>query len=204
MPVRYSVLEKLGNFRQAPNDYPVMDCDVCREIVSARLDGEATPVEVAAAEHHLASCPSCRHHSVLLAEQHRALRVAPAEPVPDLSIAILNAARAGEPAAANATVWRVGLALAAAAQLLTAVAHLDAGHLARDQAAWEAALAAGFSWAAWRPSRTAGLVPVLAVLTVLLLVNGGFAGAHHLLAPAGLALLAGSRRTDRPLRALVA
>lgn len=181
-----------------------MDCDTCREVVSARLDGEATPAEVAAAEHHLASCPPCRHHSALLAEQHRALRVAPAEPVPDLSVAILAAARAGEPAASGAAVWRVGLALVAVAQLLAAAAHLDADHLARDQASWEAAVAAGFAWAAWRPSRTAGLVPVLGVLTVLLLANGGLAGAHHLLAPAGFALLAASRLSDRAPRALAA
>jgi predicted anti-sigma-YlaC factor YlaD len=81
---------------------------------------------------------------------------------------------------------------------VAAVAHLGGDHLARDQASWEAAVAAGFVWAAWRPGRTAGLVPVTAVLTVLLLVNGGLtvasAGTHHLLAPLGLALLILARR----------
>lgn len=131
--------------------------------------------------------------------------MAPAEPVPDLTAAIL--ARARRPSAPDPdddrVVWRAGLALVGVAQLLAALAHLGGDHLARDQAAWEAALAVGLLWAAWRPWRATGLVPVTAVLTLLLLPNGGLAvgdgGTHHLLAPLGLALLvAATRGHQRP------
>lgn len=187
-----------------------MDCSSCRDVVSAQLDGEASPLEVTAAEHHLATCAPCRQHRQAVLGLHRAIRVAPAEAVPDLSAAILARAPQVDPTGgdANAVVWRAGLALVAVAQLLSAVAHLGTDHLARDQASWEAALAAGFAWAAWRPARSAGLLPVAAVLTLLLLVNGGLAaggaGTHHLLAPLGFALLALATRGGRRARALTA
>lgn len=139
---------------------------------------------------------------------HRSVRVAPTEPVPDLSAAILASTPAiGTPAIGapadepvDAGVWRVGLALVALAQVTAALAHLGGSHVARDQASWEAALAAGFAWAAWRPDRSTGLLPVTAVLTVLLLANGGLAftgaGTHHLLAPVGLLLLVLATRTS--------
>jgi predicted anti-sigma-YlaC factor YlaD len=183
-----------------------MDCAACRDIVSAQLDGEASPVEVAAADLHLATCASCAGHRAAVLDLHRAVRVAPADDVPDLTAAILAAHPAGVPAGrADTGLWRVGLALVAVAQVVAALAHLGGDHIARDQASWEAALAAGFAWAAWRPARAAGLLPVTAVLTILLLVNGGLAlsgaGTHHLLAPLGLGFLVlATRRDDRPWR----
>lgn len=185
-----------------------MDCSLCRDVVSAHMDGEATPLEVAAAEHHLASCGACRRYREGVLRVHRDVRVAPADGVPDLTAAIL--ARAPRPVApGTAALWRFGLAFVAAAQLLAAVAHLGADHLARDQASWEAALAAGFAWAAWQPGRSTGLLPVTAVLTLLLVVNGGLAvggsGTHHLLAPLGLALLVmATRGSVRPSRTVAA
>jgi predicted anti-sigma-YlaC factor YlaD len=170
-----------------------VNCDLCRDIVSAELDGEASTEEAAAAALHLRACGACRAHRDRVAALHRMVRVLPAEDVPDLTAAIV--AQSPPP---TSPVWRVGLALVAVAQVLTAVAHLDDGHLARDQASWDVALAAGFLWAAWWPARTAGLVPLTGVLTTLLLANGGLAvgggGAHHLLAPIGLALLVLARR----------
>ncbi|MCU1373539.1 MAG: putative integral rane protein [Actinomycetia bacterium] len=184
-----------------------MECSSCRDVVSAQLDGEATPEEVAEAEHHLATCAPCRSYRAEVTRLHRAVRVAAAEPVPDLSVAILAAhPPIGTRVDAEVGVWRLGLVLVALAQIVAAVAHLGGDHIARDQASWEAALAAGFAWAAWRPARATGLLPVTAVLTVLLLVNGGLtlagAGTHHLLAPLGLGLLVlATRRSDgrRPL-----
>ena len=105
-------------------------------------------------------------------------------------------------------LWRLGLLFVALAQVVAALAHLGGDHIVRDQASWEAALAAGYGWAAWRPSRTAGLLPVSAVLTVLLLVNGGLAlsggGTHHLLAPLGLVFLVLATRDQRTHRLLAA
>jgi predicted anti-sigma-YlaC factor YlaD len=173
-----------------------MDCPSCRDALSARLDGEATPVESVAAEHHLATCLACRTFADALTRVHRSVRVAPVDPVPDLTAAILAAAPVPGPGPsdpADVGVWRVGLALVAFAEVAVALAHVGGGHAVRDQASWEAALGAGFAWAAWRPARATGLLPLTAVLTVLLLVNGGLdvngAGTHHLLAPVGLLLL---------------
>jgi predicted anti-sigma-YlaC factor YlaD len=185
-----------------------MDCPSCRDVLSARLDGEATPVESAAAEHHLATCIACQGYAATLTQLHRSLRVAHVDPVPDLSRVILAAAPlAGSPAreAADRGVWRVGLAVVALAEVAVALAHVGGGHVIRDQASWEAASAAGFAWAAWRPSRATGLLPVMIVLTVLLLANGGLApagaGTHHLLAPVGLLLLVlATRPTGLPSR----
>jgi predicted anti-sigma-YlaC factor YlaD len=170
-----------------------MDCAACRDVVSAKLDGEASALESAAADLHLATCPACESYRGSVSRLHRTVRVAPAEPVPDLTGAILAAHPAAGRPSGDVAVWRLGLLMVAIAQLVAAVAHLGGDHLVRDQASWEAALAAGFGWAAWRPHRSAGLLPVAAVLTVLLLVNGGLAlagaGTHHLLAPLGLVFL---------------
>lgn len=191
-------------------DYQGMDCTSCREIGSADLDGEASPIEVAAARRHLDACAPCRSHLAAVTQLHRSARVGPADAVPDLTAAILAAQPGGAAAHPDpeASVWRVGLALVAVAQVLAAAVHVGGDHVARDQASWEVALAAGFAWAAWRPSRANGLLPLTAVLTVLLLANGGFgpagAGTHHLLAPVGLVLLVlATRRRDRS-RPLVA
>jgi predicted anti-sigma-YlaC factor YlaD len=199
-----------GNFVVVLGDHHGMDCALCRDIVSAQLDGEAMPLEWAGAEHHLASCVPCRSYRDEVTPLHRVVRVAPAEPVPDLTTAILAAHRpAGAVPPSDVGVWRLGLLLVALAQVVAAVAHVSGDHLARDQASWEAALAAGFAWAAWRPARAAGLLPVTAVLTLLLLVNGGLtlagAGTHHLLAPLGLGLLLlATRRSDRRGRLVAA
>jgi predicted anti-sigma-YlaC factor YlaD len=186
-----------------------MDCAACRDVVSAQLDGEATEVEVAASDLHLATCAACVDHRDRVARLHRAVRVAPADPVPDLTVAILAAhPPATERPANDVAVWRLGLLLVGIAQIVAAVAHLGGDHMVRDQASWEAALAAGYLWAAWRPARTAGLLPVTSVLTVLLLVNGGLAlsggGTHHLLAPLGLVFLVLATRGRGTTRALAA
>lgn len=191
-------------------DHQGMDCALCRDVVSAQLDGEATPLEWSGAENHLATCSPCRFYRAEVTQLHRVVRVAPAEPVPDLTASILAAQPvAGTRPQADVGVWRLGLLLVALAQMVAAVAHVSGDHLVRDQASWEAALAAGFAWAAWRPTRAAGLLPVTAVLSVLLLVNGGLtlagAGTHHLLAPLGLGLLLlATRRSDRPNRLVAA
>lgn len=184
-----------------------MHCSICREILSARLDGEASPEEVAAAAVHLASCSACAHQRDEFEKLHRIVRLSPAEAVPDLTARIITAAAPRPVQAQTTPVWRAGLALVALAQLLAAASHLGGDHVLRDQAAWEAALAAGYAWAAWRPDRSTGLLPVSAVLTVLLLANGsgdlGAGATHHLLAPIGLLLVVLASSAPR-LRALAA
>ena len=136
---------------------------------------------------------------------HRAVRVAPAPPVPDLSAGILAAI--GPTPAPDATRphergLRVALAILGVVQLGVAIPALlgaDGGvdtHSARHLGSFSIALAVGFLFAAWRPARVPGLLPVVAALvacvlgTSLLDVIGGrtavVSEANHGIEIAGL------------------
>jgi predicted anti-sigma-YlaC factor YlaD len=186
----------------------MMDCPTCREVLSAALDGEATATERRAADEHRSTCPACAAFADALPALRAELveRSAGDDAVPDLVPAVLASMRPVD--ADDTLLWRCGLAMVAVAQLLAAAVHLDGAHLARDQAAWEAALAAGFAWASWKPWRATGLLPMSVVLSVLLLANAGLSagagGVHHLLAPLGTVFLVLATRARPTLRPAVA
>src|SRR5690242_2752575 len=120
-----------------------MRCDQSRDLLSARLDGEATSDELAVLDRHLASCPACRDLAVGLEAVDRMTRLSPAEPVPDLTASIL-AAHAHNPRR-EAARW--SLVVVATAQLLLALPSLLVGadgaavHTTRELGSWSAALA---------------------------------------------------------------
>jgi predicted anti-sigma-YlaC factor YlaD len=193
-----------------------VQCSRHREVLSAALDGEASASEERLAEAHVAACAACRAWREAAVGVTRAARLVPAEPVPDLAEAVLLAAPAASPVRAargdGSSALRAGLVLVAVAQVVVATSDLAAGeaaHAVREQAAWELALAAGFGWAAWRPERAGGLLPVLATLVVALVgftgvdvaegVTTAAAEGHHLLPLVGLAILAVRHRV--PVRA---
>lgn len=66
-----------------------MDCTRCREVVSARLDGEASRAEQAAADAHLRDCAPCHQAADRAARVTRRVRIAPAEAGPDLVDTVL-------------------------------------------------------------------------------------------------------------------
>jgi predicted anti-sigma-YlaC factor YlaD len=184
-----------------------MDCDACREAISALLDDEDPGTDPALVEAHLGSCAACRAHAAQVTRLNGWLR--PAEPVPDLTPAIL--ARIGQAGPSSGRgAWpeaRLGLAvlaaLVAALALLESLLGDDGGpsmHLARELGAFQVALAAGFLLVAWQPQHRAQLLlPVVAVLSVcpaviavLDVVAGrapASAEAHHLLQLVGLGLV---------------
>jgi len=180
-----------------------MDCRTCREALSAALDGEATPTERAAVDDHLATCDECRAWSADAAQVHRLVRLRPAEAVPDLAPAIL--ARAHPPNAGRGEWIRTALAVVALTELLLSVPALfgiDAGasvHVARHVGSLSAALAVGLLYAAWRPVRAYGLLPITLALAGCLLVTsavdvvngrvGALGEAHHVLDLVAVALL---------------
>jgi predicted anti-sigma-YlaC factor YlaD len=191
-----------------------MDCTLYREAISARIDGEDDGLESAAVDAHLAMCPACRNWAEAASLVTRRARVAPADPVPDLTMPILVtlAARGDHPPAARSVrsgspvgVARLGLLLVALAQLCLAVPALlgdDAGapiHIAHEQGSWLLALAAGLVVVAWHPSRASALLPLVAALAVGLAFTmatdiaagrtQAAAEAPHGLAFLGLALL---------------
>ncbi len=181
-----------------------MRCDQSRDLLSARLDGEATADERTVLDRHLASCIPCTGFAAALVGLDRATRLIPAEPVPDLVAAVMatNPQVVPDPRR-EAARW--SLVLVAVAQLAVALPSLltgsggDAVHTTRELGSWSAALAVGLLVAAWQPARARGMLPLgLALAGVLTLggvvdvVTGATAGAGetvHLLEVAGIALL---------------
>jgi predicted anti-sigma-YlaC factor YlaD len=147
-----------------------MECLQARILVSARLDGEALVTEQEQLEAHLAGCPACRAFASDATALHRVVRVAPAEPVPDLTAAIL-AATAPPDAPTSGRTLRLALVIVALLQVLLSLPALfgTAEHT-QHLAAFDLALAVGLFWVAARPERTlSGFLPIGTALVVLCL-----------------------------------
>lgn len=171
-----------------------MTCEGCRDGISAAMDGESWPEQDAAVEDHLHGCAACREWQLGAEAANRALRLRPAEAVPDLSSTVTAALLAERPGRVRAaarrwgfvvtpgpTTWRVALGVLALAQLtlglsellgaahgLPAPSNADA-HIFNESSAWNAALGVGFAGAAMWPRLAAGLLPTLGIFSVILL-----------------------------------
>lgn len=150
-------------------------CGAARDLLSARLDGEATGDERRRLAVHLDSCAACRAHAGALEELTRRLRVRPAEDVPDLVATVTARVR---PARLGRGGWmRPALAWVAVVMFVQSVPALVLGdlggtdtHHARHLGAFGVALAIGFAYAAWRPHRAFGMLPFTAALVGTMLV----------------------------------
>ncbi|WP_447002106.1 zf-HC2 domain-containing protein [Saccharothrix isguenensis] len=203
-----------------------MDCDTCREALSARVDGEAEPRPAGETDAHLASCADCRQWHERAVALTRSLRVRPATEVPDLTAAVLGATPPTPPVARSTRgwYWRMGLAGVALAQLTLGMAqvfgvnsaadhggHTGGGqtstHLFNESTAWNLALGLGLFWTALRPRAVVGVLPVVAAFVAVLvpfsvndLVTGAVAPPRitsHVFLLLGLVLLVVVRRTHR-------
>jgi predicted anti-sigma-YlaC factor YlaD len=194
---RYARSQVEGNFRPFAGDNLHVDCDTCREAVSARSDGETEPVPAEETDAHLASCAACRQWQEDAAVLTRSLRLRSAVDVPDLTADVL-AAVPPVPQVAPATrgwYWRMGLAGVAVAQFtlgLAQVFHVDTAathsghaggeqvstHLFNESTAWNLALGLGMLWTALRPRATSGMLPVMAGFVAVLVPFS----AHDLIA----------------------
>jgi len=146
-----------------------MDCQLARTLLSASLDGETRPAEEIALGDHLGTCAACRAYAADARSLHRIVRVAPAEPVPDLTAEILAATAPPATDSASGRGLRLGLVAIAVIQTLIALPGLfsPAEHTAH-LAAFDLALAAGFCWVAARPARAlSGFLPIGTVLVLL-------------------------------------
>jgi predicted anti-sigma-YlaC factor YlaD len=156
-----------------------MECNECREVLSAQLDGEAAAPELAAAEEHRRTCAACTAFAESSARLHRATRLGAAPEVPDLTGRIL--ARIGADARRRegdrALPLRLVLAAIAVLDIAAALPALllgdDAGlsaHAARHAGAFALAIGVGFLYVAWRPRRAAGVLAVAAALMTSLVL----------------------------------
>jgi predicted anti-sigma-YlaC factor YlaD len=155
-----------------------MTCMQIRHAISARLDGEDPGLDEAAVYGHLATCAGCRAFAHDAEALHRAVRLAPAPPIPDLTPAILAAIGQEDRASGGAETQhalRWILFAIAVTQIAVAIPALlfgsNAGlpvHAARHIGSFDVALGVGFLFAAWRPSRIPGLLPVAVALVVCL------------------------------------
>ncbi len=206
-------------------DHCYVDCTQCKDALSARLDGEESPVEGAAIDAHLAGCAACHRFAEHAARVTRLARTAVATQEPDIAEALLAAVpRSRRPrlvTALRVLLGLVGLAQAEMAVIGMLGAHsselgtqgvvlqgASLTHFAHESAAWNLALGVGFLWVAWRSSRSAGMVPTLAtfvvVLTVLVVMDGMAGGVDlarllaHGLVVVGLILMIVLDRLPRP------
>jgi predicted anti-sigma-YlaC factor YlaD len=198
----------MGTLLRVGGHYLGMNCEACREAISALLDNEDPGIDPTLVQAHLAACAACRADTTQASRLQRWLRLRPAEPVPDLTPAILARIGPTEPGLRQGAQREVRIALAVLAGLVAVLplpAPLladEAGtplHLARELGAFQVALAVGLLLVAWQPRRRVQLLPVLAVLSVcpaviaVLDVAGGrtpaSAEGHHLVQLAGLGLV---------------
>lgn len=177
---------------------------MARELISASLDGELEDGRRRVLDRHVATCPGCSRWAGRAETLQQRVRVRPAAPVPDLTSAIMKQV----PDHRHDAVLALRYALAAVAAILVLV-HLpllflgeQAGateHLSRHLGAFSVALAIGLGYAAWRPDRAEGLLPVALTLGLMVTVTGvidlatgrsnPLAEARHVLELVGVVLL---------------
>jgi len=155
-----------------------MDCDTAQSAISARLDGEDLGVDPVDLAGHLERCTACRAFARDAESMHREVRIARAPSVPDLTAPILASIGSDNSSANHERALRVTLAIVAGVMIVAALPALlfgdDAGlpvHAARHIGSFDLAVAVGFLFAAWRPSRLPGLLPVVTALVACLVAT---------------------------------
>lgn len=151
-----------------------MTCEIYREAISAEMDGEDPGLDQRLVDAHLRRCASCRAFAVDAADLKSALRFTRVD-APDLAAPIVARALDDWDRRWLTLPVRLGLVFVGAGQLALAVPGLLYGsddgapiHIAHEIGSWDLALAVGFLFAAWRPLRAVGLLPLVAVLSFCL------------------------------------
>ncbi len=167
-------------------DYWTMDCDLARESLSARIDGEREPVPAARVDEHLAECEACRAWQSAAIGRTQVLRRAAGR---SQVAAVRPPGDTADRVRVRPWSWqRWALAAVGTTQVALAVAqgsgaHLGlhhpavAVHMLNESTAWSAALGVAMLAAAIRPRAAIGLAWVLGTFSVLL---GGYVVADAL------------------------
>jgi predicted anti-sigma-YlaC factor YlaD len=194
--------------------YSDMECDVAREAISARIDGEQPGLPDDVLDVHLASCAACRDWQQRAHDVTRRAGLGGSFLDRDLSPRVLAAFPPAAAGLRRLLVQRAGLAALAVAQLAITVPLLifghdhDAGaHAAHELGSFDLALAVAFAVGAIRPAMSAGLAwpcgiaaAGLAGTAIADLIGGQTIGAdeaQHLIAVFGATLLFWQARTCR-------
>ena len=179
-----------------------LTCAVARELLSAAADDEVGRVDGRRLDEHLVGCVDCERYADRLAALNRAVRVRPVDTEPDFVGRVMQRSR--PPRLGRGGWLRPALAWCGVLIAAQSVKPLVFGdfegtptHVARHLGAF--ALAIGLLYAAWRPHRAFGLMPVAGAL--LLTTTAGaildtasgdrsaFAEAVHLSEFVGMVLL---------------
>ena len=177
-------------------------CGVMRDLISARADGELSPELDPLVDAHVAACPGCGDfaegaHRVRRLTGMRAESPAPVDEVLDT----VSVPDPGKGAWVRIALGAVGLTLLLRGLVVIATGDLEGAgaHVARHLGAFGAALAIGLVYAAGRPERALGLMPLAGVLGLLLATTAvidvamrrsdALSEATHLVEVVGIVLL---------------
>lgn len=181
-----------------------MHCQDCRLALSAVIDGEAPSVPQEPLARHLEGCADCRQWRATAIEVTRAARLSVVRETPDRTVPLLTALAADRhrrEAWAGRRGWlRAGLVATGALLAMVSLQGVLADHPvlhanhhpAHEVGSFEVALASGFLFAAWRPSRAWGMLPLASLVVGLMILTTGLdlaAGRTTVAAEAGHLLL---------------
>lgn len=182
-----------------------MDCERARDALSARIDGEIEAGEIEQLDLHLGTCAACRSWEARAYALRRAVVLR--HPLPPDRLADQVMARLSVPQVGAGEWVRYALGVVATSLMVLNLPLLigleriggAGGHESRHLGTFGVALGIGLLWAAVRPERAIGLVPlagalaatttVAAVVDVVAGRTGALTEATHLLELVGLVLL---------------
>lgn len=182
----------------------VETCADARLLISAAADDELRSDERHPLDAHLADCPSCSRHADSVASLTRTVRLRSAESEREFVAHVMarsRPARLGRGGWLRPALAWCGLMIAVLSLRPLVLGEIDdvPTHIARHVGASSLALAVGLLYAAWKPHRAFGLLPLVGALlattllsTVLDTIDGTqsmAAEAIHIIEMIGLVLL---------------
>ncbi len=178
-----------------------MECTQVQEVVSASLDGEAEPEELARALAHVQSCMDCRRAREAMSATQGLVRHFNPESVPDLSSSVRDESRRVR--RLRRSVVRGLLAVDSLLLFLYVIPEILAtsgdAHLEHHLAVWGATFATTLALIAIKPSFARVVRPIatlfvvaMAIIALIDIMRGEtpmLAETHHLLEVAGAILI---------------
>jgi predicted anti-sigma-YlaC factor YlaD len=197
-----------------------MDCQAARPLISARVDGELAETSEPELDRHLETCTSCQTWEARAFDLRRSISMRQT-PVPsELADRVLANLATPNPCSGQWVRYALGVVAGTMVllnlPLLLGFSSEASRHEGRHLGAFGVALGVGLFWAALRPERANGLVPLAAALagttifgTLVDAISGDLpilAESGHGLELVGVVLLwrlsGGGRRPLRRLRPL--